>query len=202
MTALQQLLAKARKELSDGNRHTLSAALRPLYENHVQYYHQSISEGLEGEYADALYKILLLGMDEEDEDSVELAELAYLALSNRLRHPGIHGLEYKTRLLLLNSFYEYLTDSVTCACFAQYRKTDLLLARQLADECLEKMQIADLLYLEENCPEILDEDENAAAACNLIESDINLSPEDRQQAILLHQIFHTYLQTKYPPRKA
>lgn len=197
MTELQKIFTGIQKEISGGNFAALQRALRPLLAKRVEYYRQSLREGNQYEYADALYKILLLDMDDDDDASVELAELAYLSLCDSLSHPGNHDRQYKARLLLLSDFSDNLTDSVACACFPQQRRTNLLQARQIALECIEKMQVTDILYLEENCPEILDEDEKATAACSFIKTDINLSPAEREDALLLHKIFYAYLKIKY-----
>lgn len=195
---LKNILTKVQDSSRTGNRRELSSTLRQLLGNRREYYRQSVEEELLDDFADALYKILLLELDEEEEDSIEIAELAYLGIGTVLQQGDTPSPElYKRRLLLLHYFCDYFTDSVIEIFLKKYRADNLLQARNLAIECLEKMQLSDMFYLEEDEPDFINRDEQLADACNTIETDVNLSEEERQGARLLHKVMYAYLKTKY-----
>lgn len=198
MEDLKKILTEIRIQSEAGNRRGLTTVLRSLLANRLEYYRQSEREALQEEYADALYKILLLELDEEEEDSIEIAELAYLGLGAILRQPALVNAEhYKRRLLLLHYFCDYFTDSIIEVFLSKYRKENILQARTLAIECLEKMQLSDMLYLEENESDFIDGDEQLTDACNNIATDPDLSEEERSNAALLHKVLYAYLRVKY-----
>lgn len=199
---LKNILTKVQESSRTGNRRELSSTLRQLLGNRREYYWQSVEEELLDDFADALYKILLLELDEEEEDSIEIAELAYLGIGTVLQQGDTPSPElYKRRLLLLHYFCDYFTDSVIEIFLKKYRADNLLQARNLAIECLEKMQLSDMFYLEEHEPDFINRDEQLADACNTIETDVNLSEEERQEACLLHKVMYAYLKTKYKNRE-
>lgn len=199
---LKNILLEVEETSRTGNRRGLTAILRQLLGNHREYYWQSVEEELLNDYADALYKILLLELDEEEEDSIEIAELAYIGIGTLLQQGETPSPElYKRRLLLLHYFCDYFTDSVIEVFLKKYRTDHLLQARSLAIECLEKMQLSDMFYLEENEPDFINRDEQLADACNGIETDANLSEEEQQEANLLHKIMYAYLRAKYKNRE-
>lgn len=197
MSDLEKILQEIKNHSENGNRKGLTSALRQLMQQRRDYYQRSISEALEEEYADALYKMLLLDMDEEEEDSIEIAELAYLCLSTVLKQNCRTPEHYKRRLLLLHYFGDYFTDSVIEIFLSQYRSDNLLQARNLAMECLEKMQLSDMFYLEEREPDFINGDEQLSDACNAIETNPDLSEEERANAALLHKVLYAYLKAKY-----
>ena len=124
--------------------------------------------------------------------------MAYLALGailhqNRPANPE----HYKRRLLLLHYFSDFFTDAIIEVFLSAYRKDNILQARTLALECLEKMQLSDMLYLEENEAGFIDGDEQISDACNAIETNPDLSEEEKKNAILLHQVLYAYLKAKY-----
>ena len=93
-------------ELSNihADRKKLRANLREIRDLRLAYYNQSNEKELQAEFSDALFKILLLELDEEEEESIEIAELAYLGLGHIFRRPELPTPElYKRRLLLLHS---------------------------------------------------------------------------------------------------
>ena len=187
-------------ELSNihADRKKLRANLREIRDHRLAYYNQSNEKELQAEFSDALFKILLLELDEEENDSIETAELAYLALGailhqNRPANPE----HYKRRLLLLHYFSDFFTDAIIEVFLSAYRKDNILQARTLALECLEKMQLSDMLYLEENEAGFIDGDEQISDACNAIETNPDLSEEEKKNAILLHQVLYAYLKAKY-----
>ncbi|NCE71767.1 hypothetical protein [Odoribacter sp. Z80] len=181
-----------------GNRKALNTVLRTLMNERHAYYQQSIREALQPEFSEALYKALLLELDEEEEDSIETAELAYVSLGTALNGKQSSEPEYyKRRLLLLHYFCDFFTDSIIELFLTKYKEDNRLQARNLAIECLEKMQLADMLYLEENNPDFIEKDEQIADACNRIAISPDLSAEERKEALLLHKILYAYLKTKY-----
>lgn len=198
MDKLKDILNEIQTLSNSGNRRGLTAVLRQVMVNRRLLYFQSIDENLEEKFADALYKILLLELDEEEEESIEIAELAYLGLGSIIKttSPG-NPEHYKRRLLLLHYFCDYFTDSIIEVFLAQYRKDSLLQARTLAIECLEKMQLSDMFHLEENNAEFIEKDEQITDACNTIETDADLSEEEKTNAALLHKVLYAYLKAKY-----
>ena len=149
-------------ELSNihADRKKLRANLREIRDHRLAYYNQSNEKELQAEFSDALFKILLLELDEEEEESIEIAELAYLGLGHIFRRPELPTPElYKRRLLLLHYFCDYFTDSIIEVFLSKYREDNILQARSLAIECLEKMQLSDMFYLEENATDFIDGDE-------------------------------------------
>lgn len=194
---LKEILEQIRLYSQTGNRHELAHALRALMAKRREYYLQCVEEGRIEEFADALYKTLLLELDEEEEESIETAELAYIALCRLINSDAASPEHYKRRLLLLHYFNDYFTDAVIEIFLSAYRKEHLLQARNLALECIDKMQLADMFHLEEHEADFLEADEQIADACNAIETDPNLSEEERRNAALLHKVLYAYLKAKY-----
>ena len=90
MNDLQELLDRVRENTRSGSRRALRAALAALLGNRKEYYRQSVALALEEPLADAFYKALLLELDEEEEEGIETAELAYLMLSSLIDLSLIH----------------------------------------------------------------------------------------------------------------
>lgn len=67
----------------------------------------------------------------------------------------------------------------------------------MALECIEKMQLSDMLLLEEHHPDFINGDEQLADACNAISLPPELSEAERTEAALLHKVLHAYLKAKY-----
>ncbi len=197
MSDLKEMLKVIESYSQQGNRRALTQHLRQVIQHRRTYYLQSITENLQEEYADALYKTLLLELDEEEEDSIELAELAYLSLSSIIYTTHSSLEHYKRRILLLHYFCDFYTDSIIEIFLKQFRESNRLQARALAIECLEKMQLADFAYLEEQEPSFIDQNEELVDACNNIETDPHLSSEEWANAKQMHQILYTYLKVKY-----
>lgn len=195
---LEKLLQQIDTECKAGNRKELTALLRCLLAARLPYYHESIEKQQEDRFSDSLFKILLLELDEEEEESIETAELAYIGISSVLNDKEAALPEhYKRRLLLLHYFSDFFTDAIIEIFLKKYRDENRLEARKLAIECLEKMQLADLFYLEENYPDYTDQDEQLGEACNTLEITPELSEEEQAQATLLHKILYAYLKVKY-----
>lgn len=197
MSGLKKLLAAVEEQSRAGNRREVVAALRILIKNRREYYRESVGETLQEAFSDALYKSLLLELDEEEEESIEIAELSYLGLGAVLEESGASPEHFKRRLLLLHYFSDFFTDALIAIFLSRYRKGQLLLARNLALECLEKMQLSDMFYLEENAAEFIDGDEQLSDACNAISAEHGLSADERKDAAFLHKVLYAYLKAKY-----
>lgn len=194
---LKELLEQIHTHSQNGNRRDLCAVLHSLMDNRREYYHQLSDASMTEGYADGLYKTLLLELDQEEEESIETAELAYIALCSLIAGETATPEHYKRRLLLLHYFCDYFTDSIIQVFLAAYRKEHILQARNLALECIEKMQLADMFHLEEHAPDFIEHDEQIIDACNAIETDADLPDTERAEAALLHKVLYAYLKTKY-----
>ena len=194
---LKELLEQIHTHSQNGNRRDLCAVLHSLMDNRQEYYHQLSDASMTEGYADGLYKTLLLELDQEEEESIETAELAYIALCSLIAGETATPEHYKRRLLLLHYFCDYFTDSIIQVFLAAYRKEHILQARNLALECIEKMQLADMFHLEEHAPDFIEHDEQIIDACNAIETDADLPDTERTEAALLHKVLYAYLKTKY-----
>lgn len=196
-TKLEALLLQIQQQCSTGNRKELASSLRQLMNNRQDYYQESISLSMQDDFSDALFKILLLELDEEEEESIEIAEMSYVGIGSVLYTPVSTAEHYQRRLLLLHYFSDYFTDAIIEIFLKKYRKDNMLEARKLALECLEKMQLADIFWLEENYPHFIDKNTQLAEACNSIEMDPNLTEEEKKEAALLHKVLYAYLKAKY-----
>ena len=194
---LKELLEQIHTHSQNGNRRDLCAVLHSLMDKRQEYYHQLSDASMTEGYADGLYKTLLLELDQEEEESIETAELAYIALCSLIAGETATPEHYKRRLLLLHYFCDYFTDSIIQVFLAAYRKEHILQARNLALECIEKMQLADMFHLEEHAPDFIEHDEQIIDACNAIETDADLPDTERTEAALLHKVLYAYLKTKY-----
>lgn len=194
---LKELLEQIHTHSQNGNRRDLCAVLHSLMDNRQEYYHQLSDASMTEGYADGLYKTLLLELDQEEEESIETAELAYIALCSLIAGETATPEHYKRRLLLLHYFCDYFTDSIIQVFLAAYRKEHILQARNLALECIEKMQLADMFHIEEHAPDFIEHDEQIIDACNAIETDADLPDTERAEAALLHKVLYAYLKTKY-----
>ncbi|MCM1030748.1 MAG: hypothetical protein NC410_04795 [Oscillibacter sp.] len=195
---LESLLEEIQRCCEKGDRKTLPGILRELMHHRQQYYQDSILRGQQDSFSEALFKILLLELDEEENDSIETAELAYAGLSSVMNNPdSVTPEHYKRRLLLLHYFSDYFTDAVIEIFLKKYREDNLLEARNMALECIEKMQLADMLLLEEQYPDFINGDEQLADACNALTLSPDVSETERAEADLLHKVLHAYLKAKY-----
>ena len=197
MPDFKELLSTIQEQSHAGNRREITRHLRQLVQARRECYCQCHEETLLEAFSDALYKALLLELDNEEEDSIEMAELAYLAIGTLLNAGDRLPELYKRRLLLLHYFSDYFTDAIIEVFLARFREENRLQARSLAMECLEKMQLSDMFYLEENATDFINGDEEIADACNAIEINPDLSTEQKAEAALLHKVMHAYLKAKY-----
>lgn len=195
---LEQLLEEIQLCCEKGDRKMLPAVLRELMHHRRQYYQDSLALKRQDDFSESLFKILLMELDEEECDSIETAELAFTGLTSVMNDPSsVTPAHYKRRLLLLHYFSDYFTDAIIEIFLKKYRKDNLLEARNMALECIEKMQLADMLLLEEQYPDFIDGDEQLADACNAIGLSPDLSEAERTEAALLHKVLHAYLKAKY-----
>ncbi|MCX4290944.1 MAG: hypothetical protein OSJ36_04050 [Odoribacter sp.] len=195
---LEDLLKEIKCCCDQGDRKKLPGILRELMQFRQQYYQDSILRGRQDDFSESLFKILLLELDEEESDSIETAELAYTGLTSVMNDPeAITPAHYKRRLLLLHYFSDYFTDAIIEIFLKKYRDDNLLEARNMALECIEKMQLSDMLLLEEHHPDFINGDEQLADACNAISLPPELSEAERTEAALLHKVLHAYLKAKY-----
>ena len=86
-TKLEALLLQIQQQCSAGNRKELASFLRQLMNNRQDYYQESISLSMQDDFSDALFKILLLELDEEEEESIEIAEMSYVGIGSVLYTP-------------------------------------------------------------------------------------------------------------------
>lgn len=198
MKSLEEILEEIREHSKNGNRHELTVALRHMMNNRRDYYKESIDGQYMDEYTDALYKILLLELDNEEEESIETAELAYLGICMIMKDDNnVRPEHYKRRVLLMHYFSDYFTDAIIEVFLKKYKEENRLQARSLAIECLEKMQLSDIFYLEKREPDFINKDEQLTDASNRIATDPNLSTEEQENAALLHKVMYAYLMSKY-----
>lgn len=185
----------------EGNRRALSRLLRTILPDRLRYYHECRQLTRLDAYVDMLYKSLLLELDEEEEDSIEMAELAYVGITEELLRTRERYYEnLRQRISLLHYFADYFTDSLIEIFLKEFRENNLLEARNLALESLARMQLADIFYLEQHFDERIDRDEQLNDICNEIEIAPNLSDKELTEAELMHKVLYAYLKTKYKKR--
>lgn len=198
MSKLNNILDESLLHSASGDRKALRSLLKKVIPDRHRYYHESRAITRQEEYADMLYKILLLELDEEEEESIELAELAYLGFSERIaRDPENLYDRVKKRVILMHYFADYFTDSMMEVFLKEYRESNLLEARKLALESLERMQLFDIFFMEQNFGNRIDRDEQLADVSNGIELAPDLSDGELEEARLMHRVLYAYLKAKY-----
>ncbi|MGL5683950.1 MAG: hypothetical protein ACRDDZ_13010 [Marinifilaceae bacterium] len=190
---IANLLEAIDSAANQGNRRQLTQLLRELKENRVERFKEAMGTGCGQKLAQAILKILLLELDEEEEESIELAELAYVACSYKISQPE----EYKTRVLLLHYFYDYFTDSVITIFLDKYRETDLLQARTLAAEAMQRMQLHDLYAIETIDAAFVNNDAQLIDAGNELTISPEITPQEMTEATTMHKVIFAYLAHKY-----
>ena len=122
MNKLENVLDESLLHTASGDRKALRLLLKKVIPDRFHYYHESRAITRQEEYADLLYKILLLELDEEEEESIELAELAYLGISECILSTPAHIYEcLKKRIILMHYFADYFTDSLIEVFLKKYR---------------------------------------------------------------------------------
>ena len=195
---LVKLLEEVQHHSRQGNRKMLQQTLREIIPERLQLYKTCQQLIRLEEYVDILYKSLLLQLDNEEEESIEMAELAYIGITEEVTRSREKLYEnLRTRITIMHYFADYLTDSLIEVFLKKYRETNLLEARNLALESIAKMQLADIFYLEQHFNTQMDQDEQLNDICNTIEISPNLSEAELAEAQLMHKVLYTYLRIKY-----
>ena len=159
---------------------------------------ESTEETVEEVVADKDAEQEHLDRQKEEEESIELAELAYLGISESISTVPTHIYEsLKKRIILMHYFSDYFTDSLIEVFLKKYRENNLLEARNLALESIERMQLFDIFLIEQNFDDRIDRDEQLTDVCNDIELAPNLTDEELTEAQLMHQVLYAYLKAKY-----
>ena len=159
---------------------------------------ESTEETVEEVVADKDAEQEHLDRQKEEEESIELAELAYLGISECISSAPAHIYEcLKKRIILMHYFADYFTDSLIEVFLKKYRENNLLEARNLALESIERMQLFDIFLIEQNFDDRIDRDEQLTDVCNGIELAPNLTDEELTEAQLMHQVLYAYLKAKY-----
>ena len=159
---------------------------------------ESTEETVEEVVADKDAEQEHLDRQKEEEESIELAELAYLGISECISSAPVHIYEcLKKRIILMHYFADYFTDSLIEVFLKKYRENNLLEARNLALESIERMQLFDIFLIEQNFDDRIDRDEQLTDVCNGIELAPNLTDEELTEAQLMHQVLYAYLKAKY-----
>lgn len=198
MNRLENILEESLLHSASGDRKALRLLLKSVIPNRFEYFHESRDIARQEDYADLLYKILLLELDEEEEESIELAELAYLGISECILSTPAHIYEcVKKRIILMHYFADYFTDSLIEVFLKKFRENNLLEARNLALESLERMQLSDIFFMEQNFGKQVDRDEQLTDVCNGITLAPNLSDQELSEAHIIHQVLYAYLKAKY-----
>lgn len=214
MEELNHLLDEAARLQKQDNQRPLQALLQQLIPSRIGNYHKSVSTGRIPEYTDLLFKTLWLELDEEEEESVELAELALLGISGFIEK--ITGdepenlsetqsealyLAVRKRILLLRYFADFLTDSLIEVFLKKFRENNLLEARSLALDRLAHMQLADMYFLEQRYGSRVNEDDGINEACNTVPLAALPTEEELADATLMMRVLAAYLRVKYASGK-
>ena len=97
----------------------------------------------------------------------------------------------------MHYFADYLTDSLIEVFLKKYRESNLLDARNLALESIERMQLSDIFFMEQNFGERIDRDEQLTDVSNTIDLAPNLTDQELEEAQLMHRVLYAYLNAKY-----
>ena len=196
MNKLENVLDESLLHTASGDRKALRLLLKKVIPDRFHYYHESRAITRQEEYADLLYKILLLELDEEEEESIELAELAYLGISECILSTPAHIYEcLKKRIILMHYFADYFTDSLIEVFLKKYRENNLLEARNLALESIERMQLFDIFLIEHNMDVVM----NICTDITVLNFGAKIaegSPYDIQNN---DEVIKAYLGDKYKP---
>ena len=156
---LKEILDEIQEATEKGEKKVITRNLKKILTERKKFIEDCKKAELYSPFSEALFKALLLELDEEEEDSVEAAEIAYVgvvhALNEKLEVFNRGGAKeddelailIRNRILLLHFFNDYLLDTLVEIFLKKYRNENMLLARNLADECLKKMQIVDVMFL-------------------------------------------------------
>lgn len=198
MSHLETIFNEAELHVASGDQKALRRLLKRIIPNRSLYYRESLALSRQDEFSDLLYKALLLELDEEEEESIELAELAYLAISDKLASPpeDVYP-RVKKRVILLHYFADYLTDSFIEVFLKKHREDNILEVRRLALASIERMQLYDVFFIEQHFGNSIDRDEQLNDACNRISLSPDLTDQELSEAKLMHEVLYAYLKAKY-----
>jgi hypothetical protein len=195
MNNTERLLDRLRLPLQGKERQHL---LRSLIAGRLPAYRHARALHRLAEYATYLAVALYIGMDDDEKESIEVAELAYAALTESMQQGTGEPYEMiRHRILLLHRFADYLTDSWMEVFMKKYKESHLLQARSLALDSLVWMQLADARDLDRDFREQFDADDALNAICNTIHLPESPSEQELSDASLMHKVFHAYLKVKY-----
>lgn len=206
---LKEILDEIDSATLQGNRKIITRNLKKILIERKSFIEDCKESKLYDAFSDTLYKALLLELDEEEEDSIEAAELAYLSVvhaideehkafdSGSVKENDELAILYRRRILLLHFFNDYLLDTLVEIFLKNYRKDNMLLARNLADECLQKMQVVDIMFLEDNFGEFIDNDEQLSDVYTKLSIPFDLTEKESLEASTLHKVLFAYLKVKY-----
>ncbi len=203
---LESFFRDLESAVESGERKVIRTMLTQIMNNRVEFYRNCSTIELLDSYSQAMFHALILELDEEENDSIEGAELCYLAIGNHLAALQTSGATptaetVKRRLLLLHYFNDYLTDTMMTLFTPKHKDDNRLEARTLAIDCMAKMQLHDMCWLGEHYPDFAEGDEHIAACDQeLAESfDKESIEQDLKNAAIMHKALTAHLRVKYKP---
>jgi hypothetical protein len=192
------------RAVESGDRKVIRTMLTKVMKNRVEFYQEcSTLEQLDS-YSQAMFHALILELDEEENESIEGAELSYLAIGNYLTvmqtsnaTPAAETV--KRRLLLLHYFNDYLTSTMMTLFTPSHTEENRLDARTLAIDCMAKMQLHDMCWLGEHYPDFAENDEHIAACDQELAESFNKESieQDLKNAAIMHKALTAHLRVKY-----
>lgn len=198
---IKEILRDIDKHIADYNRKGLSLCLNILSKSLLAYHREAATYKEEIRFARALYNMLLLDMDKDEEESILIAELSYLNISNFLLNASSADTDkpaaLKSRIMLMNRFSDYLTDGIISAFMEEYEKDRRLLARNIAVEYLYKMQNNDMEELESRHPHFVENDEVLEDIRRDMAAAYGFSTKEIEEGRIIHKILYARLKNKY-----
>lgn len=198
---------KLEKATGLGKRQEIRPMLKELMDLRREFYSASSSIRHYDSYSQALFHALILELDEDEEDSIETAELCYAAIGTLMKAMQNAGMQpnadtVKRRLLLLHYFNDYLTDAMMTLFMSEHRDSGILEARNLAVECMEKMQLHDLCWIGEHYPETAEHDEQITVCDKSLAEGLDKEnlEKDIEDAAVMHKALTAFLHAKYRSR--
>ena len=205
MKKIDRCLEVLEEAMEDGERRQIRRALNEIMLQRRDLYTECDTQDHFDSFSKALFHALILELDEEEEDSLETAEMCYAALGRILKMSEESEIDpeiIKRRLMLLHYFSDYLSDAVAGLFMPENRSKHLLDARNLAMDCLEKMQLLDLCWLGEHHPEFVEGDAQIESCDHQLTR--NIGHEEIEDALkdayTLHRSLTACLAVKYKKR--
>ncbi|MDR0983245.1 MAG: hypothetical protein LBM07_08435 [Culturomica sp.] len=182
-------------ESAGNERKKLKPLLNRLIKERKNFYKYAMENDLYDSLHDLFYKALLLDLDEDETESIEIAEMAYVAIGNLIKKEN--NFEYlKRRILLLHYFYDYFTDAIIAIFLEKYRSEHAMEARNLAIETIRQMILSDISTIETVDPQLIEKDEQLCDVCNSLANCTDFTPDDIKNAGLILNVLHAYLKGK------